>query len=49
MDTKGQQDVITYPAIYFSIDDFDDHFENVVVRPGESICVELVATIGKVR
>lgn len=41
-------EVLTYPLLYFSIDNFDEAFEDVVVAPGRNVCVELVAKIGEV-
>ncbi|MCP9265450.1 hypothetical protein DINM_020754 [Dirofilaria immitis] len=43
MDSKGECEEITYPKIYFAIDDFEEIFSDVVVRDGECVCVELVA------
>jgi len=43
MDVKGECEEITYPKIYFAIDNFDQVFDNVVVNEGECVCVELVA------
>ncbi|VDO41080.1 unnamed protein product [Onchocerca flexuosa] len=43
MDSKGECEEITYPRIYFAIDDFEEIFNDVVVRDGECVCVELVA------
>ncbi|VDK84227.1 unnamed protein product [Litomosoides sigmodontis] len=43
MDSKGECEEITYPKIYFAIDDFEQVFSEVVVRDGECVCVELVA------
>ena len=42
-------EVITFPLLYFSIDDFDQRFEDVVVQPDEIICVELVGELGATR
>ncbi|KAL3983112.1 hypothetical protein ACH3XW_49850 [Acanthocheilonema viteae] len=43
MDSKGECEEITYPKIYFAIDDFEEIFSDIVVRDGECVCVELVA------
>lgn len=43
MDIKGDCEEITYPKIYFAIDDFERVFSDMVVTEGECICVELVA------
>ncbi|CAJ0578612.1 unnamed protein product, partial [Mesorhabditis spiculigera] len=42
MDSKGEGEEITYPKIYFAIDGFEDVFNDIVVRDGECVCVELV-------
>lgn len=34
---------ITYPSLYFAIDDFENAFADCAVRDGECVCVELVA------
>eukprot|EP00124_Ichthyophonus_hoferi_P000476 Ihof_evm6s18 gene=Ihof_evmTU6s18 len=47
MDTaKGTVTELTYPHIFFPIDDFNDFFKSVVVDEGEQVCVELVASVG---
>lgn len=43
MDHKGECEEITFPKVYFAIDDFEGVFGDVVVRDGECVCVELVA------
>ncbi|VDM44183.1 unnamed protein product [Toxocara canis] len=43
MDSKGECEEITFPKIYFAIDDFEQIFSDVIVRDGECVCVELVA------
>ncbi|CAD6187573.1 unnamed protein product [Caenorhabditis auriculariae] len=43
MDSKGESEEITYPKLYFAIDGFDEVFQDVVVRDGECVCVELIA------
>lgn len=45
---QGTQDVMTYPDIFFTIDNFDDLFESVLVQPPHSVCVELIASIAAV-
>ena len=45
---QGVQDELTYPQMYFTVDDFDDSFDKVSIEPNQSICVELVATFGDV-
>ncbi|KAK9875791.1 hypothetical protein WA026_009581 [Henosepilachna vigintioctopunctata] len=44
MDTKGELEEITYPHICFMVDNFDEVFHDILVRDGEMVCVELVAT-----
>ncbi|XP_055621589.1 uncharacterized protein LOC129765368 isoform X1 [Toxorhynchites rutilus septentrionalis] len=44
MDTKGESEEITYPHICFMVDNFDEVFHDILVRDGEMVCVELVAT-----
>ena len=43
MDSKGESEEMSYPNLFFSIDDFEDIFKEVIVRDGEMVCVELVA------
>uniref|UniRef100_A0A7E4UZK9 C2 domain-containing protein n=1 Tax=Panagrellus redivivus TaxID=6233 RepID=A0A7E4UZK9_PANRE len=43
MDAKGECEEITYPKIYFAIDDFEHVFNDIIVTEGECVCVELVA------
>uniref|UniRef100_A0A0N4ZIH9 Uncharacterized protein n=1 Tax=Parastrongyloides trichosuri TaxID=131310 RepID=A0A0N4ZIH9_PARTI len=43
MDAKGESEEITYPRIYFAIDNFEQVFSDMIVTPGECVCVELVA------
>ncbi|KAK5976750.1 hypothetical protein GCK32_013097, partial [Trichostrongylus colubriformis] len=43
MDSKGESEEITYPKLYFAIDAFEEVFQDIVVRDGECVCVELVA------
>ena len=47
MQSKGTEEVITYPNIYFTIDDFEEAFSQMVVNDGEMVCVELLANDGK--
>eukprot|EP00123_Amoebidium_parasiticum_P021689 comp71897_c0_seq1/m.48158 comp71897_c0_seq1/g.48158 ORF comp71897_c0_seq1/g.48158 comp71897_c0_seq1/m.48158 type:complete len:361 (-) comp71897_c0_seq1:81-1163(-) len=50
MDTaKGTVTEMTYPHIFFPIDDFNDFFKSVTVNDGEQVCVELVASAGNFR
>ncbi|GAB6028664.1 hypothetical protein CHUAL_004491 [Chamberlinius hualienensis] len=43
MDHKGETEEMSYPNIFFMIDNFDEVFSDIVVRDGEMVCVELVA------
>lgn len=43
MDSKGDSEEITFPQICFCIDNFDEVFQDILVRDGEMVCVELVA------
>ena len=44
MDGKGDGEEITYPHICFTVDNFEDSFEDVIVRDGESVGIELTAS-----
>nr|KAG5693298.1 hypothetical protein BaRGS_011619 [Batillaria attramentaria] len=44
MDNKGTHETITYPNIYFTIDAFEEAFEDLIVRDSEFVAVELVAS-----
>ncbi|KFM78771.1 putative protein-like protein, partial [Stegodyphus mimosarum] len=43
MDCKGEMEEISYPNIFFTVDNYDEVFEDILVRDGEIVCVELVA------
>ncbi|XP_074593834.1 uncharacterized protein KIAA0930 homolog isoform X2 [Brevipalpus obovatus] len=43
MHIKGETEEITYPAIYFTLDDYEEMMKNIPVRSGEMVCIELVA------
>ena len=43
MESKGENEEMTYPYISFTVDNFDEIFDNVVVRDGESVGIELTA------
>ncbi|XP_065579738.1 uncharacterized protein KIAA0930 homolog [Artemia franciscana] len=43
MDSKSDTEDISFPDICFSVDNFDDIYENIILRDGEFLCVELVA------
>eukprot|EP00123_Amoebidium_parasiticum_P000084 comp10216_c0_seq1/m.5035 comp10216_c0_seq1/g.5035 ORF comp10216_c0_seq1/g.5035 comp10216_c0_seq1/m.5035 type:complete len:342 (-) comp10216_c0_seq1:159-1184(-) len=45
MDTdKATITEITYPHVFFPIEDFEDCFKDVVCQEGETVCVEMVAS-----
>ncbi|KAG1654752.1 hypothetical protein GQR58_024837 [Nymphon striatum] len=44
MDRKGDNEKITYPNLFFTVDNFDDVFGDIIVRDGEMVCVELLAS-----
>lgn len=44
MDSKGTEEEIAYPNIFYSVDNFEEAFADIIVRDSEIICVELVAT-----
>eukprot|EP01135_Chromosphaera_perkinsii_P003486 Nk52_evm12s245 gene=Nk52_evmTU12s245 len=43
MDVKGTHTEFTYPFIYFALEDFENIFKDIVVSPGECVCVELLS------
>lgn len=43
MDGKGEKEVMAYPNIFFTIDNFDEVFTDIVIRDEEVVCVELLA------
>ncbi|GIY37563.1 uncharacterized protein KIAA0930 homolog [Caerostris darwini] len=43
MNCKGDTEEISYPNIFFTIDNYEEVFEDIIVRDGEIVCVELVA------
>ena len=43
MDSKGTEEEPTYPNIFFSLDNFEEIFEDMIVRDSEMVCVELTA------
>ncbi|CAD5216008.1 unnamed protein product [Bursaphelenchus okinawaensis] len=43
MDVKGDCEEMTYPKIYFAIDNFETIFPDIVITENECVCVELVA------
>ncbi|XP_067936239.1 uncharacterized protein KIAA0930-like isoform X2 [Watersipora subatra] len=44
MESKGTGESLAYPNIYFTVDNFEEVFEDIVIRDSEMVCVELVAT-----
>ncbi|XP_061524211.1 uncharacterized protein KIAA0930 homolog [Phycodurus eques] len=44
MDSKGEESKMSYPNIFFMIDNFDEVFQDMTVGEGEMVCVELVAS-----
>ncbi|KAL1122554.1 hypothetical protein AAG570_002884 [Ranatra chinensis] len=44
MDTKGEEEEITYPYICFMVDNFNEVMSEMLVRDGELVCVELMAS-----
>ncbi|XP_014254970.1 uncharacterized protein LOC106669783 isoform X2 [Cimex lectularius] len=44
MDTKGEVEEITYPQICFMVDNFNEVMSEMLVRDGELVCVELLAS-----
>ncbi|KAK3102251.1 hypothetical protein FSP39_009920 [Pinctada imbricata] len=41
---KFSQKEITYPNIFFTVDNFEEAFTDIVVRDSEMVCVELIAS-----
>ncbi|XP_077325486.1 uncharacterized protein KIAA0930 homolog isoform X1 [Lithobates pipiens] len=44
MDSKGEESKISYPNIFYMIDNFEEVFSDLTVGEGEMVCVELVAS-----
>ncbi|XP_064601842.1 uncharacterized protein KIAA0930-like [Liolophura sinensis] len=44
MDSKGTEEEMAYPNIYFAVDNFEEIFSEIIVRDSEMVCVELVAS-----
>ncbi|XP_013401419.1 uncharacterized protein KIAA0930 homolog isoform X3 [Lingula anatina] len=44
MESKGTEEIMTYPDIFFMIDDFEEIFSDIIIRDSEMVCVELVAS-----
>ncbi|KAF9912053.1 hypothetical protein EC991_000999 [Linnemannia zychae] len=45
MDVKEESVECSWPLIYYVIDDFEDSFEQLMVRDNEYLCVELAVTV----
>ncbi|KFH61924.1 hypothetical protein MVEG_12258 [Podila verticillata NRRL 6337] len=45
MDVKEESVECSWPLIYYVIDDYEDSFEQLMVRDNEYLCVELAVTI----
>jgi len=45
MDKKSSRNVLSFPNVYFLIDDFESAWDNVTLSQGQEFCVELVAEI----
>ncbi|XP_050410746.1 uncharacterized protein KIAA0930 homolog [Patella vulgata] len=43
MSGKGTEEKITYPNIFFTVDNFEEAFQDIIVRDSESVVVELLA------
>ncbi|CAF1390368.1 unnamed protein product [Adineta ricciae] len=43
MENKGSEEKITYPKLYFTVDNFEETFCEMFVNEGQMVCVELVA------
>jgi len=43
MKSKGTEEKISYPDIYFTVDNFEDSFCELYVNEGQMVCVELLA------
>ena len=40
---KAKETTISYPNIYFSVFNFDEAFDGIVLTENEMVCVELIA------
>ncbi len=45
MDGKADKTVLTYPYLFFTIENFDDVFSSTVVLERECLCIELIARV----
>ncbi|KCV69653.1 hypothetical protein H696_04068 [Fonticula alba] len=41
MDQKGHDYAVSYPLIYFIVEDFEDAFANIIIHENEYLCVEV--------
>lgn len=44
MNAKGSGEVISYPDLFFTVDDFDELFDRITVSPKHTFTLELVAS-----
>ncbi|KAH3752598.1 uncharacterized protein KIAA0930 homolog isoform X2 [Dreissena polymorpha] len=44
MDSKGTQEEICYPNIFFTVDNFEEAFTDIVVQDSELVTVQLIAS-----
>ncbi|KAF9152032.1 hypothetical protein BG015_005886 [Linnemannia schmuckeri] len=49
MDVKEESVECSWPLIYYVIDDYEDSFEQLMVRDNEYLCVELAVTVPTAR
>ncbi|KAL1442479.1 hypothetical protein MTO96_030785 [Rhipicephalus appendiculatus] len=43
MEDKGDTEEVAYPDIFFAVDNYEEAFQGLNLRPGELLCVELCA------
>ncbi|KAM7292482.1 uncharacterized protein ISCGN_025636 [Ixodes scapularis] len=43
MEDKGELEEMAYPDIFFAVDNYEEAFQGLTLRPGEMLCVELAA------
>ncbi|KAK8775713.1 hypothetical protein V5799_030941 [Amblyomma americanum] len=43
MEDKGDTEEVAYPDIFFAVDNYEEAFQGLSLRPGELLCVELCA------
>lgn len=49
MSGKAAEEKISYPDIYYSVDNYEDTLSRLILKDGESFCIELVAIDKKTR